>query len=300
MKKAKGKKLIEVEDRFLNEISTEDRGLILVAGENIEATKYIIKMLNKSFTKGDSERNVVSMNVSLSDKDTIDKAIGYAFSKKNVLAYTGNENLKPDYPPHEYYMENSGLTKCFKGIIEAFPESHKGLIASELIDSLGLMIFHEYKSKNNESDSILINVIFLDVFIKHELCKGLRSSQGDFDRVGGLYDTLDSIVEKNKTSFKYLKAKEDYQYLVDHHKAEPSDITGGFDEGNHYKDLMENPSEELAYKHFVELIEYSCYSGFEYTRGFSNQSSKPDFNDEKTCEIYKYYNCKHYELDNSM
>ena len=51
-------------------------------------------MLNKSFTKGDSERNVVSMNVSLSDKSTIDKAIGYAFSKKNVLAYTGNENLK--------------------------------------------------------------------------------------------------------------------------------------------------------------------------------------------------------------
>ena len=86
-------------------------------------------------------------------------------------------------------MENSGLTKCFKGIIEAFPESHKVLIASELIDSLGLMIFHEIK-ENNESDSILINVIFLDVFIKHELCKGLRSSQGDFDRVGGGFTIL--------------------------------------------------------------------------------------------------------------
>ena len=43
MKKAKGKKLIEVEDRFLNEISTEDRGLILVAGENIEATNILLR-----------------------------------------------------------------------------------------------------------------------------------------------------------------------------------------------------------------------------------------------------------------
>ena len=88
---------------------------------------------------------------------------------------------------------------------------------------------------------------------------------------------------------KYIKAQADYEYLLEHHKTEPYDITGGFCEGDFYKELLRNPTKNLAYKHYVTLIEYSADAGFENINNDSRKS--PDLKDQRTLEIYDRYNC---------
>ena len=89
---------------------------------------------------------------------------------------------------------------------------------------------------------------------------------------------------------KYNKAKEDYNYLVEHHGQEPNDMTGGFVEGDFYKELLENPSKSTAYKHYVKLIEYSSHAGFESANGCVGGFGW-DTEDIRCRGIYEYYGC---------
>lgn len=93
-----------------------------------------------------------------------------------------------------------------------------------------------------------------------------------------------------KLTEKYNKAKEDYNYLVQHHGQEPNDMTGGYNEGESYIELLENPSKSTAYRHYVSLIEYSSTWGFQSEDG--NVVGRDwDTEDERCVEIYKYYGC---------
>lgn len=95
---------------------------------------------------------------------------------------------------------------------------------------------------------------------------------------------------------KYKKAKRDYEYLVRHHGADIYDPSGGYEEGRAYKRLLANPSKAAAANHFINMIEYSASNGFSnYESGGGNGGSSPDFDDQKTLDIYRYYNCE-YEL----
>lgn len=87
----------------------------------------------------------------------------------------------------------------------------------------------------------------------------------------------------------YRQARKDYEYLIEHHKADIHDITGGYVEGEHYKELLEDPSVENATSHYIHMIDYSSYSGFENDKG--NRGNMPDLKDKKTLAIYKRYKC---------
>lgn len=88
---------------------------------------------------------------------------------------------------------------------------------------------------------------------------------------------------------KYTQAQADYDYLIEHHKTEPYDITGGFGEGDFYKKLLRSPTKKVAYEHYVTLIQYSADSGFENLNNDYRKS--PDLKDPKTLEIYDRYDC---------
>lgn len=94
----------------------------------------------------------------------------------------------------------------------------------------------------------------------------------------------------------YEQAQRDYKYLVDHHDAEPNDLTGGFDDGEYYKILLKNPSKKTACKHYRSLIDYTASAGFEDDSKQDNNASKPpDFEDKRTLEIYRRY-CLEYSV----
>lgn len=92
------------------------------------------------------------------------------------------------------------------------------------------------------------------------------------------------------TRSKYEQAKNDYEFLVEHHKADIYDITGGYIEGDHYKDLLSNPCKANATKHFVAMIEYSSCYGFD-SNNF-NTGASPDLENKRVCGIYRNYNCE--------
>lgn len=88
----------------------------------------------------------------------------------------------------------------------------------------------------------------------------------------------------------YEIAKRHYKQLVAHHKADPSDITGAFNEGDHYMLLLDNPCKKVACDHFIKLIEHTASSGFEHGYGQGNSSFQPDLDNDDICDIYRYYN----------
>lgn len=90
-------------------------------------------------------------------------------------------------------------------------------------------------------------------------------------------------------SERYKKAREDYEYLVEHHDAMPSDVTGGWGEGRWLEVLMKNPTKAQAYAIYVSLIEHTTVMGFEKGDGRGNQSNPPDFTDYRTLQIYRDY-----------
>lgn len=88
----------------------------------------------------------------------------------------------------------------------------------------------------------------------------------------------------------YEQAQRDYKYLIDHHDAEPNDITGGFNDGEWYTQLLENPCKKLASQHYIALITHTVDAGFDACRAHGNNATKPpDFEDKKTLEIYRRY-----------
>jgi hypothetical protein len=90
--------------------------------------------------------------------------------------------------------------------------------------------------------------------------------------------------------FTYKGAREDYEYLVEHHKSSPYDLTGGYVDGEEYEELLKNPTKENAKWHYLQLINYSSTSGFE--GWYDAEAYAPDTEDRKTMRIYKKYGCE--------
>lgn len=85
---------------------------------------------------------------------------------------------------------------------------------------------------------------------------------------------------------RYLQAKKDYEYLVEHHGSGCNDLTGGYVADEAYFELLRNPTKKNAYHHYCNLISYFAYAGYEKD-SHSNKGSEPDFGDDEVCNIFR-------------
>lgn len=84
---------------------------------------------------------------------------------------------------------------------------------------------------------------------------------------------------------RYEQAKADYEFLVEHHGEDCSDLTGGYVADDEYFELLRNPTKKNAYYHYCRLI--SHYASCGYEDGTSSKGSRPDFDNEEVCEVFR-------------
>ena len=94
---------------------------------------------------------------------------------------------------------------------------------------------------------------------------------------------------------RYEQAKKDYEYLVAHHGADCSDLTGGFVFEDKAFELLRNPTKTNAYHLYSSLITHYANAGYE---DFCAQGQQPDFEDDEVCNIFRR-NCDEQEVMNA-
>ena len=83
---------------------------------------------------------------------------------------------------------------------------------------------------------------------------------------------------------RYQQAREDYEFLREHHDGDVNDLTGGFGIDVHCFELLKNPTKTQAAKLYENLVEHSFYAGFEID---GNGSRDVDLENEQVREIYE-------------
>ncbi|MCP3924524.1 MAG: hypothetical protein GY714_18275 [Desulfobacterales bacterium] len=101
------------------------------------------------------------------------------------------------------------------------------------------------------------------------------------------------------TKKQHKEIENDYYYMVRTH-GEPSDLTGGFVEGDKLEDLLKKPTITTAYNIYKSLLQYGFQSPTDYlwwcdrTRheyGCGESTYKDVSQDKRAVEIHDKYHC---------